>query len=93
MFEHINDTAKDMVGLLYRRFCKDISPQSLFQMYLALVRPHIPHNVFVPWTTALRSSSKLLYHQKMGRKEKCKGMKWREESKKGKMDSSLDDGG
>jgi len=34
----------------------------LFQMYLALVRPHIPHDVFVPWTITLRSSSKLLYH-------------------------------
>ena len=25
---------------MYRRFYKDTSPQSLFQMYLALVRPH-----------------------------------------------------
>ena len=50
---------------IYRRFCKDTSPQSPFQMYLALVIPHIPHDVFVhvPWTTTLRSSSKLLYHQ------------------------------
>ena len=41
--EHINDIcakAKRMVGLLYRRFYKDASPQTLFQMYLALVRPH-----------------------------------------------------
>ena len=41
--EHINDIcakAKRMVGLLYRRFYKDESPQTLFQMYLALVRPH-----------------------------------------------------
>ena len=53
-----------MVGLLYRKFYKDTSPQSLLQMYLklALVRTHIPHDVFVPWTTTLRSS-KLLYHQ------------------------------
>ena len=29
-----------MIGLLYRRFYKDASPQTLFQMYLALVRPH-----------------------------------------------------
>ena len=28
----------------------------------------------------------------MGRRERCKGLKWREESKKGKMDSSLDGG-
>ena len=41
--EHINDMcakAKRMVGLLYRRFYKDASPQTLFQIYLALVRPH-----------------------------------------------------
>ena len=40
--ERINDIcakAKRMVGLLYRRFYKDASPQTLFQMYLALVRP------------------------------------------------------
>ena len=40
---HINDIcakAKMMVGLLYRRSYKDGSPHSLFQMYLALVRPH-----------------------------------------------------
>ena len=29
-----------MVGLLYRRFYKDASPETLFRMYLALVRPH-----------------------------------------------------
>jgi len=41
--EHINDNcskARRMVGLMCRRFYKDTSPQSLFQMYLALVRPH-----------------------------------------------------
>jgi len=59
----MNDTTKMMVGLLYRRFYKDTSQQSLFQMYFVLVRPHIPLDVFVPWTTTLRSSSKLLYHQ------------------------------
>ena len=32
--------AKRMVGLLYRRLYKDTNPQSLFQVYLALVRPH-----------------------------------------------------
>jgi len=40
---YINDIcakAKRMVGLLYRRFYKDASPETLFQMYLALVRPH-----------------------------------------------------
>ena len=29
-----------MVGILYRRFYKDASPQTLIQMYLTLVRPH-----------------------------------------------------
>lgn len=41
--DHINDIcckAKKMVGLLYRRFYKNADSQSLFQLYLALVRPH-----------------------------------------------------
>ena len=41
--EHINEIcsrAKRMVGLLYRRFYQNTSPQSLFQLYIALVRPH-----------------------------------------------------
>jgi len=33
-----------MVDLLYRRFYKDASTQTLFQMYLALVRPHTEYS-------------------------------------------------
>ena len=41
--DHINDIcvkAKKLVGIRYRRFYKNMEPQSLFQLYLALVRPH-----------------------------------------------------
>ena len=36
----ISTKAKKLVGLLYRRFYRNTDSQSLFQLYLALVRPH-----------------------------------------------------
>ena len=45
--------AKRMVGLLYRRLYKDTNPQSLFQVYLALVRPHTEYASQV-WDPHLR---------------------------------------
>jgi len=41
--DHINDIfikAKKLIGMLYRRFYKNMDLQSLFQLYLTLVRPH-----------------------------------------------------
>ena len=41
--DHINDIcikAKKLIGMLYRRFYKNMDSQSLFQLYLTLVRPH-----------------------------------------------------
>jgi len=49
-----------MIGLLYRRYYKDTSPQSLFQMYLALVRPQTE---YVSWAN-LESMQKDINHLK-----------------------------
>jgi len=53
--EHIQMIiAKRMVGLLYRRLYEDTNPQSLFQVYLALVRPHTEYASQI-WDPHLRN--------------------------------------
>ena len=44
--EHINNKcikAKKLIGLLYRRFYGNADPTALFELYTALVRPHLEY--------------------------------------------------
>ena len=67
--EHIHtkcSKAKKLVGLLYRRFQSNADPSTLFNLYIALIRPHMEYACEV-WNPHLqKDKTKLEQVQKFG---------------------------